>query len=51
MAIVCFAVGGFLCGFAGFTDALVTQIITAVFGLVALIAGLIITFIKPKENK
>lgn len=51
VAIVCFAVGGFLCGFAGFTDALVTQIITAVFGLVALIAGLIITFIKPKENK
>lgn len=49
VAIACFAVGGLLCGFAGFSDAIVTQVITAVFGVVALIAGLIVSFIKAKN--
>jgi len=48
VAIACFAVGGLLCGFAGFSEAIVTQVITAVFGVVALIAGLIVSLIKPK---
>ena len=49
VAIVLFAVGGLLCGFAGFTEALVTQVITAVFGVVALIAGLIVSLVKAKK--
>ena len=48
VAIACFAIGGLLCGFAGFSEAIVTQVITAVFGVVALIAGLIVSLIKPK---
>jgi len=50
VAIVCFALGGFLCGFAGFSEEIVTQVITAIFGVVALIAGLIVSFIKPKAK-
>lgn len=49
LAVICFAVGGLLCGFAGFSEAIVTQVISAVFGVVALIAGLIIS-LKPKEK-
>lgn len=49
VAIVCFAVGGLLCGFAGFSEDIVTQVITAIFGVVALIAGLIVSFIKIKS--
>ena len=49
VAIILFAVGGLLCGFAGFTEALVTQVITAVFGVVALIAGLIVSLVKAKK--
>ena len=49
VAIICFAVGGLLCGFVGYSEAIVTQVITAVFGVVALIAGLLIS-LKPKEK-
>ena len=49
VAVICFAAGGLLCGFAGFTDAVLTQVITAVFGVVALIAGLIVSLIKTKN--
>lgn len=51
LSLILFAVGGFLCGFSGFTEGTVTQIITAVFGAVALITGLITAFIKPKEEQ
>ena len=50
VAVICFAVGGLFCGFAGFSEALMTQVITAVFGVVALIAGLIVSFVKPKAK-
>lgn len=49
VAIICFAVGGFLFGFAGFSEAILTQVITAVFGVVALVAGLIVSFVKAKQ--
>lgn len=49
VAIVCFALGGLLCGFAGFSEEIVTQVISAVFGVVALIAGLIVSFLKTKK--
>lgn len=50
VAIVCFAVGGLLCGFAGLTDTVMTQIITAVGGLVVLIIGIISSFVVTKKE-
>lgn len=50
VAVALFAIGGLCCGFAGFAESTVTQLITAVAGVVALIIGLISTFIS-KEKK
>lgn len=43
VSIILFAVGGFMCGFAGLSDTILTQVITGVFGIVSLIIGLIVT--------
>lgn len=50
VAIICFAVGGLLCGFAGLSEGILTQVISAVAGLVVLIIG-IITALVPKTDK
>lgn len=46
VSICLFAVGGLLLGFMGFNESLVSTIITGVIGIVALIAGLFMTFKK-----
>lgn len=51
VSVVTFAVGGFLCGIAGFADSNVSQIIMAVVGVVSLIAGLLTNLIKKKDSK
>lgn len=43
LAVILFAVAGFLCGLVGFTEGLFTQIATTVAGLVALIISLVVT--------
>ena len=49
VAIILFAVAGFLCGFAGIADTVFTQVATAIFGIVSLVAGLIVSAIKKKD--
>lgn len=44
VAIICFALGGFLCGFAGISESAVSQIILTISGLVSLVVGLFVTF-------
>lgn len=50
VAVILFAAGGLLCGFAGLVESTVTQVITLVAGAVALIIGLIATFKPTKGN-
>ena len=51
MSIVCIAVGAFLLGFFQFDKESMGTIITTVFGLAAIIGGLIIGFIQSRPAK
>lgn len=46
VTIACFALGGFLCGFAGISESVMSQLILTIAGLVSLIVGLFVTFNK-----
>lgn len=46
VAIVCFALGGLLCGFVGFTESVVSQLIITIGGVISLILGMFMTFKK-----
>ena len=48
--IICFALGGFCCGIAGFSEDQMTSLVMAAFGLVGIIVGLISTAFK-KDKK
>ena len=48
VSIVLIGVGAFLLGFGGFVEKQMTMIITSVFGIVSVIAGVIISFVMPK---
>lgn len=50
VAIIAFAVGGLLCGFSQMSADTVSQLILAVFGVVSLIVGIIVTLVKSKES-
>ena len=50
VTIICFALGGLLCGFAGLTEGIVTQVIMAVSGLVVLIVGIITSIVSSKST-
>lgn len=43
LAVILFAVAGFLCGIAGIAEGTFTQVATAVAGIVALVIGLIVS--------
>ena len=43
LAVILFAVAGFLCGLAGFAETTFTQVATAVAGVIALVIGLLAT--------
>lgn len=43
LAVILFAIAGFLCGIAGIAEGTFTQIATAVAGLVSLVIGLIVS--------
>ncbi len=51
VGIVLIGAGGFILGFGGFDKGTLSVIISSVFGLVAIIAGLIITAMQAKNQK
>lgn len=51
LGIILVGLGAFILGFAGVAEDTVKTIITAVFGLVVIIAGLIVPVAIPKKNK
>lgn len=50
LGLVFISIGAFLLGFGGFVEATMTSIITGVFGLAAIIAGIIVTVISSKSS-
>lgn len=50
VAIVCFAVGGLLCGFSQMTEQVITQLITTIVGVVLLVVGIITSIIKMNKE-
>lgn len=48
--IILFCIGAFLLGFAGVSESVVTQIITAIAGVVSLVIGVIVSFVKNKSE-
>lgn len=51
LSIILVGLGAFVLGFAGVAEDTVKTIITAVFGLVVIIAGLIVPVVIPKNKK
>lgn len=51
LAVSLVGVGAYLLGFGGFSKETMTTVITMVFGLVGIIAGLIIAAIQSKNAK
>ncbi len=51
LSIILVGLGAFALGFAGVAEDTVKTIITAVFGLVVIIAGLIVPVVIPKNKK
>lgn len=51
ITIVLIAIGAFALGFAGFAKETMTTVITSVFGLAAIIGGLILSAVAARDNK
>lgn len=51
VGIILIGIGGFVLGFGGFDKATVPVIISSVFGLISIIAGLIISALQIKKEK
>lgn len=51
LGVVCIGIGAFMLGFAGFAEATMTVVITSVFGVVAVILGVITSYIGIKQTK
>lgn len=51
LCIVLVGVGAMCLGFAGFVEKTMTTVITSIFGLVGIVAGLVISAITSKKTK
>lgn len=51
LGVVAIGIGAFMLGFAGFAEATMTVVITSVFGVVAVILGVIASYIGIKQTK
>lgn len=51
LTIVLVGGGGLLLGFGGFSEDTMTTVITSVFGVVAIIGGLILSYVSSKGNE